>query len=197
MNWLDWAIIATIIVGGFLGLRIGFIRAAFTTLGVMACVLWAGQVTDGATNWIARYLSDETLARSLGYALTVSTSAIVAFTAGDVVRRCLNVGLLGWTDRLAGLALGSATGVAISVAAIIGMAGLAYSVEVSNEMQGELHVEKVFQVSQAREKLAESLARSTLVPALVDFINSFPESDLDFVPSKFRVAADSLSAKGN
>ena len=48
MNWLDLAIIITVIGGTFFGLWIGFVRAAFTALGIIVGILVAGMVTDNA-----------------------------------------------------------------------------------------------------------------------------------------------------
>ena len=197
MNWLDLALIITVIGGTFFGLWIGFVRAAFTTLGVIIGIMVAGLVTDNLVVRFAEYLPDETLVNILGYAISILVSGTLALIVGVIVRKCLRMVFLGWTDRLAGMALGSATGVAIAVALIVGMAGLAYSDEVSSEIPSHSYVEKALDMSDAREMMAEGLTQSAVAPTVIGLLDSSPLGNLAFVPSGFKVAADNLSAKGN
>ena len=151
------------------------------------------------TWWLgfAEYLPDETLVNILGYAISILVSGTLALIVGVIVRKCLRMVFLGWTDRLAGMALGSATGVAIAVALIVGMAGLAYSDEVSSEIPSHSYVEKALDMSGAREMMAEGLTQSAVAPTVIGLLDSSPLGNLAFVPSGFKVAADNLSAKGN
>ena len=197
MNWLDLALIITVIGGAIFGLWSGFVRAAFTTLGVIAGLLVAGLVTDNVVARFAEYLPDETLVSILGYSISILGSGVLAFIAGTIVKKFLHVTFLGWTDRLSGMALGSVTGVAISVAIIVGMASLAYSDQVSGDIPNNSYVEKVLDISDAREIMAESLSGSAVAPTVIDLLDSSPISNLVFVPPGFKVAADNLSAKGN
>ena len=197
MNWLDIAIIITVIGVTFLGLWIGFVRAAFTAMGVIIGVLVAGLVTDNVVARFAVYLPDESLISILGYAISILVAGTLGLIAGLIVKKCLRIAFLGWTDRLAGMALGSATGVAISAAVIVGMASLAYGDEVSNDVPNHSYVEKALDISDAREMMAESLTGSAVAPTLIDLLDSSPLGNLAFVPSGFKVAADNLSAKSN
>ena len=56
------------------------------------------------------------------------------------------------------MALGSVTGVAISVALIVDVASLAYSDQVSSDIPTNSYVEKVLDISDARKIMAESLS---------------------------------------
>ena len=179
---------------------IGFVRAAFTTLGVISGVLLAGLVTDNVAVRFAEHIPDETLINILGYAISILATGTLAFIAGTLVRKFLRVAFLGWTDHLAGMALGLTAGVAISVAVIAGMASgnrLAYSDEVSGDILSHSYVEKAFDVSDAREMMAESLTGSAVAPMVIGILDSSPISDLAFVPSGVQVAAENLSIKGN
>lgn len=190
MNWFDWVLVATVIAGGLLGIRIGFIRAAFTALGVMAGVLMVGQVTDNVADWLANYTSNEALTTVLGYALTISVSVALAAVAAVVVRKLVYALFLGWADRLAGLAVGLVASVAISAVAIVSLTDLAGSFEVPSErLQGTV---VAVQANQAKEKLAEALGRSALVPTFVGLADSFTTSDLAFVPSDLGAAVNDL-----
>ena len=190
MNWFDWVLVATVIAGSLLGIRIGFIRAAFTALGVMAGVLVVGQITDNVADWLANYTSNEGLTTVLGYALTISVSVALAAVAAVVVRKLVYALFLGWADRLAGLAVGLVASVAISAVAIVSLTDLAGSFEVPSErLQGTV---VAVQANQAKEKLAEALGRSALVPTFVGLADSFTTSDLAFVPSDLGAAVDDL-----
>lgn len=190
MNWFDWVLIAMVVAGGLAGIRIGFIRAALTALGVIAGVVMVGQVTDHVADWLANYTSNETLTTVLGYALTISVSLALAAVAAVIVRKCVYALFLGWADRLAGLAVGLVASVAISAAAIVSLADLASSFEVPSErLQGTV---VAVQANQAKEKLAVALGRSALVPTFVGLVDSFSTSDLAFVPSDLGAAVENL-----
>ena len=197
MNWLDLALIITVIGATFLGLWIGFVRAAFTALGVIIGVLVAGLVTDNLVVRFAEYIPDEVPVNIIGYVISVLVAGVLGMIAGTIVKKCLRMAFLGWTDRLAGMALGSATGVAISVVVIVGMAGLAYSDEVSSDIPSHSYVEKVLDMSDAREMMVDSLTQSAVAPTVIGLLDSSPLSNLAFIPSGFRVAADNVSAKAN
>ena len=190
MNWFDWVLIAMVVAGGLAGIRIGFIRAALTALGVLAGVLMVGQVTDQVANLLANYTSNETLTTVLGYALTISVSLALAAVAAFAIRKCVYALFLGWADRLAGLAVGLLVSVVISAAAIVSLADLARSFEVPSE--GLPGTVVAAQANQAKEKLAEALGQSALVPTFVGLADSFTTSDLAFVPSELGAAVDDL-----
>ena len=197
MNWLDLAFIITVISATFLGLWFGFVRAGFTALGVAVGILVAGLVTDNVVVRFAEYMPDEALVNIVGYAISISVTGVLGFAVGTFVKKCLRMAFLGWTDRLAGMALGTATGVAISVAVIVGMASLAYTDQVSSDIPSHSYVEKALDISDAREMMAKSLTQSAVAPTVIGLLDSSPLGNLAFVPSGFKVAADNLSAKGN
>ena len=166
-------------------------------LEVIVGVLISGLVTDNVVVRFAEYIPDETLINVLGYVIAILVSGVLAFAVGTLVKKLLRVGMLGWTDRLAGMALGSATGLAITVAVIVGMAGLAYSDQVSSDIPSHSYVEKVLDISDAREMMANALTKSAVAPTVIGLLDSSPIGNLAFVPSGFKVAADTLSAKSN
>ena len=120
-------------------------------MGVIVGVLVAGLVTDNVVVRFDQYIPDETLINVIGYAISILVAGALGLVAGTIVKKYLRMAFLGWTDRLAEMALGSATGVAISVVVIVGMAGLAYSDEVSSDIPSHSYVEKVLDMSDARE----------------------------------------------
>ncbi len=89
MNWLDFAIITTVAAGALVGMRIGFLSATITALGVMLGLILVGQVRGDVTTWLAKYLSDETRATVFGYLLTVGVSVALAVFVAIVVKRLI------------------------------------------------------------------------------------------------------------
>ena len=83
MNWLDLALIITVIGGVVFGLWSGFVRAAFTTLGVIAGLLVAGSATDNLVVRFAEYLPDETLIGILGYSISILVLGVLALYRRD------------------------------------------------------------------------------------------------------------------
>ena len=198
MNWLDFAIIITVVAGAFFGIRTGIIRAGFAALAVILGMFMVGEVTGYVSVWFGNYVKDEALIRVIGYAFTIALSVFIAAVGAMLVRKCVYAIFLGWTDRLAGLALGLVVAVGISGAAIVTMADLAENPEVvSSESQETTVWESTWQDTGFREALSNSLVESSLVPTFSVMIDSVPADNLDFVPANFRLALDNLRQETN
>ena len=61
MNWLDFVFVAIVMVGAYLGMRTGVIRAAFTALGAVVGIMIAGQLSDDVAARFAGSTSDDTV----------------------------------------------------------------------------------------------------------------------------------------
>jgi uncharacterized membrane protein required for colicin V production len=46
MNWLDWVLLAIIAISGFMGMKVGLIRAALGFVAMIIGWIFAGQVSD-------------------------------------------------------------------------------------------------------------------------------------------------------
>lgn len=197
MNWLDLALIITVIGGAVFGLWIGFLGAAFATLGIGLGMLFAGQVTDNVLVRFDEYISNETLMSILGYAVSILLFSILALVSATSIKKFLRLASLGWIDRLVGMALVSAAGVVISIVAVVVMAGMAYGDETSSEIRGDSYLDKVLVISGAREMMVDSLKQSAVAPRLISLLDSSTVSDITFLPLGFRVAAHNLLANYN
>ena len=197
MNWLDFAIIITVAVGAFFGIRTGIIRAGFAAVAVILGMFMVGEVTGYVAVWFGNYLDHENLTKVIGYAITIALSVSIAAVGAMMVRKCVYALFLGWTDRLAGLALGLVVAVGISGAAIVTMTDLAENPEVATEGQEATVWESAWQATGLREVLANSLAESALVPTFSIVLDSVPAGNLDFVPANFWLAVDNLRQTTN
>jgi len=191
MNWLDFAIISTLAVGAIFGIRTGIIRAGFAAAAVIFGMVILGEVTRYAGVWFGDYVEDEAVIRVAGYVMTFVLSVSIAAVSAMVVRKCVYSLFLGWTDRLAGLALGLVVAVGISTVAIVTMTNLAEDQVEAAEGQEAAVWESTLQEYGVEEAMVNSLSESALVPAFSVVIDSVPVN-LDFIPSDFRSTVDNL-----
>ena len=196
MNWLDFVLIAIPILGAFVGMGMGLIRAAFAGVGVLVGVLLAAQLSDDVGTWFAGYLPSDTLVTVIAYALIIMVALVVATIVAILVRKIVSLLFLGFVDRLGGLAMGLLAGAAISGAAIVGLAQLTYNSGIPEGGLAAVLLESTApQVVEAKHKLEDALTGSVLVPTFIGVTDALPANALGFVPSDFRVALDILEQK--
>ena len=192
MNWLDFAIIITLGLGALFGLRTGIIRAGFAAAAVIFGMVILGEVTRYAGVWFGDYVEDEAVIKVIGYVMTFVLSVSIAAVSAMVARKCVYTLFLGWTDRLAGLALGLVMAVGFSTAAIVTMTYLVKDQVVVAEGQEAAMWESTWQEYGFKEEFANALGESSLVPAFSVVIDLVPASNLDFIPPNFRLTVDNL-----
>ena len=211
MNWLDLVFIAILAMGSYIGLRTGLIQTAFLAVGVLVGILLAGHISGDLSAWLTDHLfvgnlpvpiaqaaTKESVVTVVSYFLIILMAVIVAVVIAVIVRRIATILLLGFVDRLGGVAMGLAAGAALSAAAIIGMAHLTYNAEIADEGLAASIVANFPQVPGAKQHLGKALTESALVPVFIDLAGSLPADALGLVPSDFRGALDVLeqSIKG-
>ena len=195
MNWLDIVFIVLVISCGLVGVWIGLIRAAFGALGVVLGILIASQVSDNLGGLYAGYISNETLANVIAYALIILLSVIVARVLAMVVRKVVYILFMGWADRVAGLAMGLIAGAAISGAAIAGLAELTYNSELIDRGVSAGGLENNAKVAEVKERLESALIDSALVGVFLEVTDKLPANALGFVPSNFMLALETLELR--
>ena len=195
MNWLDIVFMVLVISCGLVGVWIGLIRAAFGALGVVLGILIASQVSDNLGGLYAGYISNETLANVIAYALIILLSVIVARVLAMVVRKVVYMLFMGWADRVAGLAMGLIAGAAISGAAIAGLAELTYNSELIDRGVSAGGLENNAKVAEVKERLESALIDSALVGVFLEVTDKLPANALGFVPSNFMLALETLELR--
>ena len=195
MNWLDIVLIVLVVSCGLVGVWIGLIRAAFGALGVVLGILIASQVSDNLGGLYAGYISNETLANVIAYALIILMSVIVARVLAMVVRKVVYMLFMGWADRVAGLAMGLIAGAAISGAAIAGLAELTYNSELIDRGVAAGGLENNAKVAEVKERLESALIDSALVGVFLEVTDKLPANALGFVPSNFMLALETLELR--
>ena len=204
MNWLDFVLIAVIVVAALIGMRFGLIRGAITAVGVYIGWLLAGQYSDDIGALFEESPSNDALVTVISYAVIMVGALIVSGILARLVRPLLTVFTLGMSslvDRLGGLVVGLLIGVAIAGALIIGMARLTYNFDIesiaeSAPLEKASRVARIgdqlARVEDTREQLESALANSQLVSAFIDVTDAIPGDTLGFVPSDFKFALEIL-----
>ena len=123
-TWVDWAIIAIIVISGLISLRRGFVKEALSLLtwiiaGVVAW-MFGGALSQHLSEFIEMPSARVIAACALLFVATLLVGALVNFLIGELVRV---TGLSG-TDRLLGMVFGAARG-ALLVVVLVGLVSLA------------------------------------------------------------------------
>ena len=207
MNWLDFVLIAILVIAALFGMRVGLIGAAFNAAGIYIGWLLAGQYSDDVGNIFADSVSNDTLVTVISYVIIIVVAVAVSNFVGKIVKPLLTVftlGLSSMVDKLGGLALGLLLGIAISGAVVIGLSRLTYNfdtdvitsvipggvAETVAEVQAQL--DTLDKVEDVREQLESGLTESTLVPIFIDITDAIPANALGLIPDDFKVALDFL-----
>ena len=191
MNWLDLVIVG---VSAFMGLRIGLIRAGLTALGVFVGSMLGGQLSDDIGRLFSGIDEGSAVATVISYAIIIMICLTAAAAASVVLRKVVSILLMGWADKLAGVALGLVAGAVISAGIIMGMANLTYSSEVGDELATKV-LNSTLDTEKAKKRLEDGLTQSALVTAFVDVVEIVPSSTLWFVPTNFKSALNVLNQR--
>lgn len=120
MNWLSIVIVVVAVVLGFVGLRNGIIKTAFSIAGLIGGIVLAGRYYGGLAALLSR--DGATWANIAAYAIMLLATMVVAGVIGWFVAKLIHITLLGWLDRLAGFIAGAFVG-CLLCAAILAIVG--------------------------------------------------------------------------
>ena len=118
MNWFDFVILGFMAVPMALGFRTGLIRSLSTLAAVVVGVFLATRFWRQASDFVGAVITDENIAGIAAFILIMVGTILAAWAAAAFVRRVVSMLLLGWVDKLGGVAFGALVG-ALVVSAII------------------------------------------------------------------------------
>ncbi|WP_028317225.1 CvpA family protein [Desulfobulbus elongatus] len=113
------------------GVWIGFVRQLAAFFALVGSYGIAGRYADRILPWTERFVDNPKVTFFVSFAILFVVSALVFTLMGKILHRFLQITLLGWLDRLAGLALGGAK--AALVASLLYML-LASTLSTTNDM---------------------------------------------------------------
>jgi membrane protein required for colicin V production len=107
MNWLDAVIVLAIAGAAFTGLRTGLIRQVVTLLSVVTGVIVAGALHEEMANDVLFFIEGERTARIVGFLVLMGAVYLAGQLVAVMLRSAASLLLLGWADRLGGVAFGA------------------------------------------------------------------------------------------
>lgn len=110
---------------------IGFIRQLAAFFALVGGYYLAGQYADRILPWTEKFVDNPKVTFLVSFAILFLAAALVFTLIGKVLHRFLQITLLGWLDRLSGLALG---GVKAAVVASLLYMLLASSLSTTNDI---------------------------------------------------------------
>ena len=197
MNWLDILLLAILVVGAILGMRLGLLGAAINAMALLIGWLVAGQLSDEVGGIFASSLSSDTIVTVLAYIVIMALSLVLARIVWKVVRPIINLatlGVVGVADRVGGIVVGAILGIMIASAVIIVLARFTYNFELPDTgITGGIAVQ-VPKVKDTKEAVEGALTDSATVPAFINFTNALPGNALGFIPSDFKISLEILES---
>lgn len=115
MNWLDWVLVAFLLISVLAGFREGFVRIG---IGFAAMIVgffmasWFGGVVAGS---LSPYIESKAVAGIVAFLLVFVGVLIAGALIAALLARLLKIVGLSWADRLMGGAVGLARGFVVLV----------------------------------------------------------------------------------
>lgn len=181
LNWLDLTLIVILVIGLVVGLRIGILGALYCTIVVFLGWLAAAQLGSLVGMAFELFLEDDQIVRVVSFTVIMGIVVYLGAVIWPSVRTALGVGTMGASnavDRIGGLIVGFVLGVAVSGALLVGIMGLTYSFDSTDES--------------VREGLETALLDSTLVPLFVQGAYALPGDSLGLIPGDFKSSLEVL-----
>ena len=129
MNFFDWILIVLFALGALWGYRSGLITGALTVASLYIASLVSSQFSQRVVGVISQNVESESIATALSYIVIYVGIFIAGRFVAKILKTMLNVVLLGWLDKIGGVALGLVAGFLIVGAAVSFIATLAYPIE--------------------------------------------------------------------
>jgi uncharacterized membrane protein required for colicin V production len=206
MNWLDIELLVLVGASAVAGMRIGLISASLAVVGVFLGLSVASQVTVEARSMFDESVSNNSIFTIVSYAALIVIALVVSRFTAQITKSILKVltlGLSGMMDKLGGVALGAAFGVAIAAVIVMVGAKIAYDFD-AEPLQARIPSQAAEKISPERLATVEKslgmiecvLEESQAVAMLVSVSDVLPESTLNMMPGGFRTALDIMKSKG-
>ncbi len=106
LSYLDIVVAALFLFFFVRGLWIGCVRQLAAFFALVGGYYLAGQYADRILPWTERFIENPKITFLVSFVMLFLVVALVVSLIGKVAHRFLQVTLLGWLDRLTGMALG-------------------------------------------------------------------------------------------
>ena len=184
MNWLDIAIVVSIVGGAVMGWRTGLVQAAVSIIGIFVGFVVAGRVSGPIANLLTDTVGSASIAQVAAYAIIGFVVFIATQIVGHILTGFLKAIFLGWLNTLAGALFGAFAGFLLGAVIVAMMARLAFLTP--SPLPGGT------QPTQVRENIQSTLKGSRLVPVYLALYDRLPPGTLGMTPGAFQQALEEL-----
>ncbi len=207
MNFLDWILIVLFALGALWGLKTGLVGAFFNVVVIYVALLLSGLFAGQVLDLFWDGVENESVSTAIGYVVIFAVVYLAGKLATRIVRAGLKITMLGWVDRLGGLAVGVVAGFLLAGGMMAVMARYTYVIEdretagISGGLSKDEITARLRNLAEdhladsARENVDGWLVGSEVVPVLIDVRNVLPGGMLGMAPSEFGTAIDILESK--
>ena len=199
MNFFDWILIVLFALGALWGYRSGLITGALTVASLYVASLVSSQFSERVVGLISQNVESEAIATALAYVVIYVGIFIAGRFVAKILKTMLSVILLGWLDKIGGVALGLVAGFLIVGAAVPFLATLAYPIETDEfkEKSGDVLNQAITNVAKDMGEgfLSDTLVESEVTTVVVDVYNGIPGGALGMLPGDFSYAYEVLDKK--
>lgn len=124
MNWIDIAILITVLGSTVTGLFWGLIRQAVSIFGLTGGIFLAGRLYSPIADFLHGpdghgLVTDAGWARVIAFGIVVIGFSLLLGIVGSILRLALNLLLLGWVDHLLGALLGLLTSLLLVTSMVV------------------------------------------------------------------------------
>ena len=199
MNWLDFLIIAVLLITVLWGFITGLIDMVVTAVGAMLGWWLAGQYAGELSGMIglSQGSAADTIVSSIAYPLIIAVVGAVVYLAGKILRPFIMIGTLGMAamaDKLGGLIVGLLIGLIASIALITMMGRLAYDFSLPSTQIAPAR-ELLANVENSRGAVRRAMSGSVIVGGFLTVRDALPDAAFDFIiPDDFSAALDLITA---
>ena len=199
MNYFDWILIVLFALGALWGYRSGLITGALTVASLYVASLVSSQFSERVVGLISQNVESEAIATALAYVVIYVGIFIAGRFVAKILKTMLSVILLGWLDKIGGIALGLVAGFLIVGAAVSFIATLAYPIETEElkDKSGDALEQALTNVAKDMGEgfLSDTLVESEVTTVVVDVYNGIPGGALGMLPGDFSYAYEVLDKK--
>lgn len=135
MNWLDYFLLAILLVSTVLAARKGFSREVIGLAATLAALILGMWFYGLAGSFLMPYVSSPRVANLLGFLIVVIVVMLAGALLGGIVNRFLRTVGLSFFDRLLGAGFGLARGLLVAIALLT--AYMAFGPEVDSQTVSE------------------------------------------------------------